>query len=303
MILKEFVDKFPQREDDGKLNYVVFGGAAVRCLEEDYKRSTGRYIKQPLRVLSDIDVLVLNECKRYPVHSTSIKNIFSVGFSPSLEDLIQNLISVNIEGTDIVVPNRNLLVTSKSVSVQAQNRFKDYEDSVLVSRMGLNPDVLAGLYENVPKLKGAGFIMVDKVFDSFKYASSEESLGYKFFACATPFTYLLKNVPESQRVEVDKKITSFLIKNNKDAYENMQVLSIFGGLITEIPEAVRMKSIPALLDNANGDYHELDMLVNYRIMPALQFPEKESDKIKVLYDLGIIGRPVRRHSTNRGCIK
>lgn len=287
-VLLEFVDKYPQREGDS-FNYIVFGGAAVRVLEEAYRHEHKRYFREPPRIISDVDLLVINPEKSYPVHSTTMKDVFNTGIRLSLEDLLNNVNVVNVVGREVVVPNKELLIASKSLSIQT-TRMKDYDDIALIYSMGIDKNRLAKLFEKCLFLPKAGGEFVSLLEDALAYKESDKEQGYRFFANVQQRINVLFNFPLPERKKVSQIISSYIGEDlGKDGYQISRVLQDVASVLVHIPNKRRKKALSNLFSKAeNLHYTEFDILVHYKFIPALMYSRNDSEKIDRLKEFKLL---------------
>lgn len=286
-LLLDFVKKYPQKDREGKLNYVPFGGAAVRALEEDYHNRIGEWVREVPRSISDIDLLVLNSELRYPVHSTTINDVFNTGLYFTSNDIISNLRKFSLEGIEMEIPSPTLLLASKSVFVQP-GREKDYLDCDVVSSIGFNEDRLAEFYEKCRYLPKNGKLVVDLLKDSLSYVDTNEKLGYKLFAAMPQSASIITSTGEENRGEVYKIISGYLERDGtKDAYQTSKVLGTIANSLDYVPSNSRIDVLNKMLIRAKTcHYSEFDTFINYRVIPSLKFAIDDSEKREALRSYG-----------------
>lgn len=285
--LLEFVDRHPQKER-GSLNYIPFGGAAVRVLQEDYKNRNNCYLNEPPRAISDVDLLVLNSNKSYPAHSSTLKDVFNTGIHLSLDELLNNICSVNVAGREIVVPNRELLVASKSLFTQAE-RMKDYDDVALVYPMGIDGAKLADLYEKCLFLPKEGVEMVKALESALDLRMKNKEMGYRFFA-NFPWKISVLHVFGPERGNASSTIDNYIRTDlGKNGYQLTRVLQDVSCVLEQVPKDKRKEALFGLLLKAKDlHYTEFDDLVHYKIIRALKYSESEPEKIKRLEEFKLI---------------
>ncbi len=287
-VLLDFVDKHPQMEE-GSLNYVVFGGSAVRVLQEDYKNLNGSYLAEPLREVSDVDLLVLKSDKRYPAHSTSLSNIFETGIKLSLDDLLQNVKGVSVRGREIVVPSRELLIVSKSTYPQ-DRRVKDYNDVAMVYPMGFDRENLAELYGACiysPKLGDLPVRLLDKAM-SIRSVNFEE--GVKLFSTIIPRLNIASNLDNDFVNKALDAVEEYIkIDFGKDQYQIARVLQDASLVLESVPRDKRLQVLDGLLNRAEDlHYMEFDNFVQFSVLPSLKYAPSDEFKTEILRDRGIL---------------
>jgi len=284
-LLLDFVDANPQRGADGGLNYVPFGGSAVRALEERYKKARGQYFRSPPRVISDVDVLALGD-NSYPVHSSSLNDIFCTGIKMSEPELRENLVGVSVKGREIVVPNPELIIATKSVRTPRQ---KDYDDVALLHSMGIDESKLARVYEKCGIIAKNGPLVVSLLERTLSKLSKTPREGQRFLANLTQYVNLIDSLPKEQRAQAGEVIEGYVGEDkDKDGYESSTVLNNVHNVWRHVPARHKIEVMRNLFLAAKKEDHtEFDNYIHFKVVPSLEFAE-ENQREGVLRKLGLL---------------
>ena len=283
----DFFDRHPQ-EEDGRINYVFVGGSSLRILEERHLQSNGRYPSEDPRVVSDVDLLSLNDRRIYEVHTTLLRDIFLSGLSLNEREIQESIVEVNVKGRKLVSISKELLVALKSSYMIDVCRNKDYADVCKLNDMGFDWGKVAEFYTHSKYFSGNCNCLAEMIKNAVALRESNPEEGYRIFAFA-PQVYRLSEAFENEPLLDCHNILDKSKSLEKGIYETAKSLDSINRGLLSMPKKLRSKVFEGLLRKAREmAYRSFDSFVHNGLIPAMSKTEGVGSKVAFLHNLKIL---------------
>lgn len=274
-----FVNRLPQVDSDGSINYLFIGGTAVRLNEELYRQKTEDYYQgiKP-RELTDLDIVALKP-RNYDVHNCQPQDVFLTLSIPE-SDIPEFTKSVDIRGTDVHFLDEHFTTATKSVFTP---RDKDYEDVCRLYSLGLDENKLSKAFSYSQRTTKNPEVLIPTFEKIMGLRSRDPNLARKMFRSFPSLVNLLDSLSRdiNLREAVYNKIQDYTLKETKDGYQIGSILLNLNEILDVAPRELTIDIIDSFLDiSIYNDYREIDKETHYFIVPALKWAGTDKEKIE-----------------------